>query len=846
MPGHYESSPPASDYDVHRLQNILDSFLLDRLQEDPHLSEIGRKLVEITHGNSFSMDPVWLHPSDHEGQSLLEITSKRPVGSATAAAAARWRRNHQTKAARGMLHLPEIAAFANNYNQFVRQEDVGTPRPPSLRDSVRSPKQMEEALIEHAVSFLSNAIGRIVTAEEYRHNHGTIVWLFAAHKPEDLLHLDPRFVLNLVKVNEPIQRVHRARKFGGGAEAARHLVQQDDLGFAMDLKKGYNQVAQHAEMSRRQRYLLQAYVVDRACDQLKIPRPDRSVVQMFWCQGEACFLLEPTCLQFGHTLSRELFQKRVNLMTNELAQRCGIRSVTQVDDVLILNRRGPAATYIDLLVTIATFEHYRFTLHLSEKKAAQLWPQAFFTFDGALIVPEWMQWFSIEEQVQRHQKELDLVRADLGKRQPRTTLKQLARVCMQQHYHKRHHWPTALLMPHPLQFLADEQRRLRKRHGADDMWQQCVQPPARTVLDALELLAEPKEVGEYLRVTGKRIVTLTYDASSEALGFEFKDHRSGKKTSGSIPMAASERTKHHTPQELQAAMTVVLGHVRALNLVGTNPKHPDVVQVNNDNTAAVRNLTRPGSKPSMVDPQIDTRTDLRNRNIVIVGGYASKHYMDVTSQCDWNSRRDLRYPEWMLCPQTLHRALNKMGESITVDLMASRTTAQCPVHVSRHPEPEAAAVDALQLNWARHPRLQRQKLYCFPPPILADRITAKVIQHNAELILVLPLWSSMPASWPDVRSRTTKAVVIAPSKTLCRHPTGQAIPAHEVPSWPLILLLLSPKPSETKQHQQSLSISSEDLTMPSSDDFQTSWSGQTIAQAANRILGAGPGSYETT
>ena len=43
-----------------------------------------------------------------------------------------------------------------------------------------------------------------------------------------------------------------------------------------------------------------------------------------------------------------------------------------------------------------------------------------------------------------------------------------------------------------------------------------------------------------------------------------------------------------------------------------------------------------------------------------------------------------------------------------------------------------------------------------------------------------------------------------------------------------------------------VSISSEDLIMPSSDDFQTSWSGQTIAQAANRILGAGPGSYETT
>ena len=121
-------------------------------------------------------------------------------------------------------------------------------------------------------------------------------------------------------------------------------------------------------------------------------------------------------------------------------------------------------------------------------------------------------------------------------------------------------------------------------------------------------------------------------------------------------------------------MTVVLGHVRALNLVGTNPKHPDVVQVDDDDTAAVRTLTRPGSKPSTVDPQVDARTDLRSRNLVTVGGHASKRHVDVTSQCDWNSRRDLRCPEWTPCPHTLQRALNEMGESTTVDLMASRTT----------------------------------------------------------------------------------------------------------------------------------------------------------------------------
>lgn len=843
IPNWYERSEQATLFDQARLKQILRDYLDQRLKLDPHLSEVRRKLEEIQQGKPFLMEPVWLHESD-TGISLQEFVKKRPLGSLTSEATQRWRENFQSKAAKRLLSKPGMEAFANNYNQFVSQQEAGKPRPPNLRDPKRSEQQMREALVEHVMSFVKHKIGVFVSKEDFQNNRGVLVNLFAIFKPEDWDHINPRWVLNLVKVNEPIQKVHKARKFGGGAQTARQLIQQDDLGFATDLEKGYNQVAQCPKMAKFQRYLVQCSVVQEATRKLSTEIPEGAAI--YYHNKEPCYILEPRCLQFGHTLSRELFQKRVQLVTSELSQLARIRSITQVDDVLVLNKRGPAASYVDLLITIATFEHYRFQVHLSQKKAAQLWPASSFTFDGSLHVPNLMQFFPIEEQVARHQKELRPVLEDLRKERPKTTLLEYARISMQQFFHKRHHWPTALLMPHPLQHLGKEQRRLRKIHGPDAMWKQRIEKPSQATIEAFQQLLEHKDVGEYFRATGNTVATVTYDASTNLVGFEVTDHRSGKKTTGSIAMVREEREKHHTPQELQAGVTVVLGQIQDMDLRGADQANPDVIKVYNDNTAAVKNLQSPGGKASMVDPQIELRNEMRRRNLVLVSGYANKYYMDVISQVDWNSRRSLTYPEWQLNPEVLSKALELLQKEITLDLMASRTTAQTEKYLSRHPEPEATGSDALSINWAKDGRLQGHKLYCFPPPLLIDRVVTKLLKDPVEMILVFPLWQNLPPSWPDLRELIQEVVLIPPTTDLYKHPLGKSIPTQEVPSWPLILAHLSKKPLESKLPTSSISIGRKVLRMTNSRTFLASWSLSTIDQAAKKILGGGQHSSTPT
>ena len=283
------------------------------------------------------------------------------------------------------------------------------------------------------------------------------------------------------------------------------------------------------------------------------------------------------------------------------------------------------------------------------------------------------------------------------------------------------------------------------------MWKQRIEKPSQATTEAFQQLLEHKDVGECFRATGNAVATVTCDASTNLAGFEVTNHRYGKKTTGSTAMVREEREKHHTPQELQAGVTVALGQIQDMDLRGADPANPDVIKVCNDNTAAVKNSRSPGGKASMVDPQIELRNEMRRRNLVLVSGYANKCYMDVTSQVDWNSRRSLTCPEWQLNPEASSKALESLQKEITLDLMASRTTAQTEKCSSRHPEPEATGSDALSVNWAKDGRLQGHKLCCFPPPPLIDRVVTKLLKDPVEMTLAFPLWQNLPPSWPDLR-----------------------------------------------------------------------------------------------
>ena len=828
---------PLPGFKREQLQGVMDRYLRARMQLDPQLSAVASKLEELLKGQSFIGEEVWHCPSDAEGLSLAEWHRLRPLGGISGTVAERWKANFTTKRQRSTLSRPNIAAFANNYNQNVPQRHIGTPRPPSLRDpkSTRSSDQVRAALLKHAVSVLEHGMVRMVSQQEFAADPGGVVSMFSHYKPGDefKIEADPRFVTNLVEVNKPIQRVHKSRKFRGGCAELRNQVQQNDLAFCTDVEKGFNNVAQDRQMSRMQRHLIQCDIVEEALRLLDLPppNPDRAVYN---AKGQRCYVMEPLCLQFGHALSGELFQGRMSMLTGELAQEAHVRSVAQVDDLTVLSKHGPSALCADLLVVVATFEFCRLQLHLSAEKAEQPWPRAIFTFDGALHCPSYMQMFSIEAQELRHQTELREATAQLRLRSPKLTLRQCTRVVMQQSFHKRQHYPTGFLLPRPMRFLADEQRRSRRLHGPDAMWDASMTRAPKQCLQALEQLAEPKEVGQHYRPRGSVVATIVMDTGNDAVGFEVTDARTGKTTSGTLVLTAPERERHHAQQEGVGAATTVLGHVKSMDL------NSGIVRVGSDNMATVANLNRPGSKPGMVEPLVELEKELRRRDLHVMSFHQGKYYMDVVSQCDWNGRRDLSSCEWQLNPAVLAEALLSLQVEVDLDLFASRTTRQVPAYVSRHPEPESAAVDALTLNWTTHPVLQDRSVYCFPPPLLLDRVAAKLEEQPLSMVLVFPLWENKPPCWPLLRARMTQAALVLPTTDLYLHPAGRDMPPDNVPRYPLIIASISGATKGwTEPQQPQPIICKKVLRTPSSNPLIGSWNLQTGTDALQRMCRSG-------
>ena len=73
-----------------------------------------------------------------------------------------------------------------------------------------------------------------------------------------------------------------------------------------------------------------------------------------------------------------------------------------------------------------------------------------------------------------------------------------------------------------------------------------------------------------------------------------------------------------------------------------------------------------------------------------------------------------------------------------IDLFASRLNAKLDQFVSLHPEPGALAVDAFSIS------LSNQEVYAFPPFSLLTRVSAKIRNDVALVLLIPPTWSTQP------------------------------------------------------------------------------------------------------
>lgn len=119
---------------------------------------------------------------------------------------------------------------------------------------------------------------------------------------------------------------------------------------------------------------------------------------------------------------------------------------------------------------------------------------------------------------------------------------------------------------------------------------------------------------------------------------------------------------------------------------------------------------------------------------------------------DSESRIFLDSTDWQLDPTVISSFLTNCN----TDLFASRLTAQLPQYVSWRPDPGAFHIDVLTLHW------KSLMDYASPPPFnLIPVVLNKVIQDNADLVLVAPIWQARPW-WPILLSLLVSNPVLLP------------------------------------------------------------------------------------
>ena len=160
------------------------------------------------------------------------------------------------------------------------------------------------------------------------------------------------------------------------------------------------------------------------------------------------------------------------------------------------------------------------------------------------------------------------------------------------------------------------------------------------------------------------------------------------------------------------------------------------VKLRLDNTTAVTYVNNQGGtrSPSLTLLTLELWNWCLQRNILIT----AEHLPGVSNVlADRESRTFIDSSDWKLQPEIIQYFLKDRE----IDLFATRLTNQLKSYVSWRPDPHAVATDAFSIDWSQ------MKGYAFPPFNLIPRTLMKVINDNANIVLVAPVWQTQHW-WP--------------------------------------------------------------------------------------------------
>ena len=128
-----------------------------------------------------------------------------------------------------------------------------------------------------------------------------------------------------------------------------------------------------------------------------------------------------------------------------------------------------------------------------------------------------------------------------------------------------------------------------------------------------------------------------------------------------------------------------------------------------------------------------------------------------------SSRNQIQSTEWSLSPQ-IFRQISKLWESPQVNLFATSLNTKLPLYISSIPDPQAWAVDALNIPW------ENLVAYAFPPTALLPKVVQKLQSQICRIILIAPGWPTKPWFWDLVEMSLDIPRQLRPIRTLLKQP----------------------------------------------------------------------------
>lgn len=569
-------------------------------------------------------------------------------------------------------------------------------------------------------------------------------------------------------------------------------MSESDLMTGTDQPRAYKQYEVTPSTAWRQLICIEMGLLTEACKEAGVHIPQSIRIQV--CGGQRCAIMRARVMQFGDPLSAEMFVRHNRLMLAEL-RHLGIRIADQMDDDVLLNRLGPASTIADFMIKLDTFDYYGTVCHTNQK--IEDWPTKTLEFDGSVVVPEINRRFVPPDKDLRHGLEITVL-LDRFRRGEKVTLRQLASVVMMQSSTVNQCYYVRFLLVRPKAYLSRETKRCNaKVKEGSDPYALPVQKPDKATITDFRILAEPKEVGQYMKEPTEVLGEVWIDTSSWATGMRFQklDPQTGQiqySHRHQFFLTRQERQENHTVQENIGVVTGLRAVLKHYNLRAPKGKL-QVLRYGSDNTATVAAANRSSVNLSMSIPMAGVMIAARERGIVIMSTYISKERMDRT-YCDYDGRKRSHNQQWMLNSEVLQEAVTLLGirapRAAWLDMMACRATRQCRRYYSRTAEPESAGVDVMRQPWKL---AHKPILYCYPPAQMAGKIVQRLREEKTEMVLVIPLIAATEPYWADFREMVNAYAVIPHSLYSHTPPEGWEVKGEELtkldspPPWSLII-----------------------------------------------------------